>query len=329
MPMRNQEKRERVMKHNLMNRKAVVIFCALLCCGLWGISTPIVKMGYSHVDPTHVPSLLLWAGLQFVVSGLLTIGVYSAVSRKFLFPQKGSGKGVALLALLQTVLQYSLLYTGLLYTSSVKGAILKSTDVFFVALISSLIFRLETLTVKKLLSCVIGFAGIIVMNLNGLSLQISPLGDGLVLLGILSYSFSVIVTKLFAQKEDPIVLCGYQMALGGGVMLLIGVAGNGTMDLWGMLPVFVCLCAIYAVSYTLWTVLLKHNSPSGVTIYSFMTPVFGVLFSSFLLSEDGGVATGNLVVALILVCAGILLWGYEKKAAPKEKSPKTADGEDA
>ena len=150
------------------------------------------------------------------------------------------------------------------------------------------------------------------MNLDGLSLNINPVGDGLVLLGIISYSFSVIMTKLFAQKENPIVLCGYQMGLGGAILLLLGVILDGKFNFVGMLPVFICLSLIYAVSYTLWTVLLKDNPASSVTIYSFMTPVFGVIFSSLLLSEDSGVATVNLIIALVLVCLGILLWSYEK-----------------
>lgn len=301
------------MIKKLMNSKAFVIFGALFCCALWGISTPIVKVGYNYIDASHIPSLLLWVGLQFVVSGFLTIGIYSIFSKKFIFPKKESVKGVVIISVLQTVLQYSLLYIGLSQTTSVKGAILKSTDVFFVALIASLLFKLEKLTVKKLISCVIGFCGIIVMNLDGLSLNINPVGDGLVILGIISYSFSVIMTKLFAQKENPIILCGYQMSLGGVILLLIGVMLNGKFDFIGMLPVFICLSLIYAVSYTLWTVLLKYNPASSVTIYSFMTPVFGVIFSSLLLSEDKGVAVTNLIIALLLVCIGIILWGYEKK----------------
>ncbi len=297
----------------LMNSKALVIFGALFCCALWGISTPIVKAGYEYVDESHVPSLLLWVGSQFIVSGILTISIYSIISKRFVFPQKESVKGVVIVSVLQTVLQYSLLYIGLSQTTSVKGAILKSTDVFFVALIASFVFKTEKLTAKKLLSCIIGFLGIVIMNLNGLSFNINPVGDGLVLLGIISYSFSVIMTKLFAQKENPIILCGYQMGLGGVVLLLIGVIFDGKFDFFGMLPVFICLSLIYAVSYTLWTVLLKNNPASSVTIYSFMTPVFGVIFSSLLLSEDGGVATVNLIMALLLVCAGIILWGYEKK----------------
>jgi len=300
-----------IQKH--MRSKSFAIFGALFCCALWGISTPIVKLGYDHVDASHIPSLLLWVGSLFSVSGFVTVGVCSIFSKKLAVPTKGSIKGVAIISLLQTVLQYALLYIGLSQTTSVKGAILKSTDVFFVALIASLIFKLEKLTAKKLFSCIIGFCGIIIMNLDGLSLHIHPVGDGLVLLSVVSYSFSVIATKLFAQKEDPIILCGYQMGLGGVVLLLIGAILHGTFDFVGMLPVFICLALIYAISYTLWTVLLKYNPASSVTIYSFMIPVFGVIFSALLLEEDGGVAAVNLICALVLVCVGILLWGYEKK----------------
>lgn len=302
------------MRHNLLTKKPIVAAAAIFCCALWGISTPLVKMGYAYLDSSHLPSLLLWVGLLFLCAGLLTVGAYSLVSKKPMLPKAGSWKGVALIAVLQTVLQYSFLYIGLQYTTSVKGAILKSTDVFFVTLLASLLFKLEKLTAKKLLSCVIGFLGIIIMNLDGLSLNISPLGDGLVVLSILSYSFGSLFVKLYARDEDPIVLSGCQMALGGMVVLLAGALLGGKLNFIGMLPIFLTLALIYAVSYTLWTVLLKHNSPSGITIFSFMTPVFGVLFSALLLNEEGGVAPLSLVIALILVCIGVLLGSYEKKA---------------
>lgn len=301
------------MKAKLLHNKAFAAAAALFCCALWGISTPIVKLGYRFTDASHVPSLLLWVGLEFLVAGGLTIGSYSLVSRRLMVPRRKSLKGVALISLLQTVLQYTLLYLGLLHTTSVKGAILKSTDVFMVILIASLIFRQEALTLRKILSCLIGFGGIIIMNLDGLSLSFNVLGDGLVLLAMVSYSFSAVLTKVFARDEDPITLCGWQMTLGGTVMVLVGALFHGSLDFAGMLPVFLCLAVIYAVSYPLWTVLLKHHPASGITIYSFTTPVFGVAFSALLLTEDGGVAPLNLVVALVLVCAGILLWGGEKK----------------
>ena len=201
------------MWNKLKTSKLFMSLGALFCCALWGISTPIVKMGYAYTDASHVPSLLLWAGIQFVVAGLLTIGFCSILSKRFAVPKKENLGGVVIVSLTQTVLQYALLYIGLLYTSSVKGAILKSTDVFFVTLLAGLVFKTETITLRKILACIIGFSGIVVMNLKGLSLSFN-LGDGLVLLGILFYAFSVIMTKLFAQKEDP--LCAQRLPNAAG-----------------------------------------------------------------------------------------------------------------
>jgi drug/metabolite transporter (DMT)-like permease len=180
-------------------------------------------------------------------------------------------------------------------------------------LIASLIFRQEKLTVKKILSCIVAFAGIIIMNLDGLSLNFNLLGDGLVVLGTAFYSLSVVITRLVAQDEDPIVLCSYQMALGGIGMLLIGALFGGGLDLLAMLPIILCLSLIYAVSYSLWTVLIKFNPASKVAIHSFMIPVFGVIFSAIMLQEQGGVNTLNLILALVLVCVGILIWGKSSK----------------
>ena len=56
------------MMKKLFSSKVFAMLGALFCCALWGISTPIVKMGYEHVDEAHIPSLLLWVGAQFVLA---------------------------------------------------------------------------------------------------------------------------------------------------------------------------------------------------------------------------------------------------------------------
>lgn len=296
----------------MKSNKLLSSLTALLCCALWGISTPIVKMGYAHVDESHLPSLFAWVGTQFMLAGLMTVIIYSIISKKIVFPKKAETGGILTVSLLQTVLQYSLLYIGLVYTTSVKGAILKSTDVFFVALLAGLVFRLEKLNFAKILSCILGFAGIIIMNLDGLSLNIT-IGDGLVTLAILFYSLGVIAVKVFAKKQDPVTLSAYQMLIGGAVLMMVGFSLGGKFDLLPMLPIILTLSAIYAVSYSLWSFLLKYCPASGIIIYSFTTPVFGVIFSALLLTEDSGVAIPSLVIAMLLVCVGIVLSGIEKE----------------
>ena len=61
------------------------------------------------------------------------------------------------------------------------------------------------------------------------------------------------------------------------------------------------LALVSAVAYTLWGCLLKHNPVSRVTIFGFLTPVFGVVLSALLLSEGGALgwsALGALVSGL-------------------------------
>lgn len=300
------------MSLDLFKNKWLVSLTALFCCALWGISTPIVKLGYEFLDKYDAFTLILWAGVQFVLAGLIIIVFYSIFIKRLVFPERKSIKRIASISLLQTILQYSLLYIGLMHTTSVKSAILKCTDVFFIMLIASLIFRQEKITATKLISCIIGFAGIIVINLNGLTFSVNLLGDGLVLMAIISYSFSAVLIKRYCENENPITLCGYQMMIGGAVMTLIGVVFGGTFNFAAMFPIILFLSIAYALAYSLWTVLLKCNSVSRVSIHSFITPIIGVVSSNVILSEKSNVSTINIIIALVLVCIGIIMWSVKQ-----------------
>lgn len=296
------------MNKNPFTNTAFVSVSALFCCALWGISTPVIKIGYRFVDTRSIPSLLLWAGLQFAIAGTLTVTVLSIVLGRFVLPQRKSLAGIAKIALFQTVLQYTFSYIGLLHTTAVKGTILKGSDAFISMLVASLLFKQEKLTPKKILACMIGFSGIVIVNLQGLDLNINPLGDGLVLLSIFVYSISAAITKQYAAYESPIVLSGYQMIIGGIAMILVGATLNGSFNFTGSLPIILCLSAIYALSYALWGILLKNNPVSKISMYSFMTPVFGVIFSCIMIQEESNISPVNLVIALLLICTGIILW---------------------
>lgn len=304
--------RKRINKEIIKN-SVFASFSAIICCALWGISTPIVKMGYAYVNAKSIPSLLLWVGIQFALGGALTLFICNFANKGSFKIKFGDFKGIALISLFQTILQYICLYIGLSNTTAVKGAVIKSTDVFFIMIISSLIFKQEKLTLKKIIACAIGFFGILVMNLDGLSLDINLKGDIVVLLGIVFYSFAVVLTKNVSKNIDPIFLCGSQMLLGGIIMMVIGFAFGGTLNIVKMLPIIIILSLIYAISYSLWTLLLKHHPASKVAIFSFMTPLLGVVFSALLINEEIGASITNLLIALVLVCSGIILWSTNQE----------------
>lgn len=216
----------------------------------------------------------------------------------------------------QTIIQYIFFYVGLANTTGVKGTIASGSNAFFAMLIASLIFKQEKLTLKKVFACVIGFAGIVLVNLNGLDFSMNFTGDAFVLFSAIAYAVSSVLIKRYSKYEDPVVLSGYQFVTGGIVMMIIGAAFGGAIAVTGVkaAAVLVYLSFLSAVAYSLWGVLLKYNPVSRVTVYSFMIPVFGVLLSKLMLSETNNVPTVNLLITLVLVCTGIVILNYKKDA---------------
>ena len=97
-------------------------------------------------------------------------------------------------------------------------------------------------------------------------------------------------------------------------MVIVALLLGGHIDLSSIkaIGVLLYLSALSAVAYSLWGVLLKHNPVSKVSIYSFMTPVFGVLLSVLLLSEPSSATPIQLIITLVLICTGILIVNYKK-----------------
>ena len=301
---------------HLLTRTPIVAAIATFCCARWGSATPFIKIGYELILETKdTASTILFAGIRFTLAGLLTVLIYSIAYKRFLYPKRENLGRVAVVSAFQTVLQYIFFYVGLANTTGVKGTIGSGSSAFFSLLIAGLIFRCEKLTVKKLLACALGFAGIICVNLSGLTLTMNFLGDGFVLFSAIAYGFSTVFMKRFSKYENPVVLSGYQFILGGTVMVLIGLIFGGSVRIGGIaaIGVLLYLAFLSAAAYSLWGLLLQHNPVSKVTIYNFMTPVFGVILSSLMLSENAKVAPLSLVLSLALVCAGILLLNYKKE----------------
>lgn len=302
------------MQNKIYTNPIFVVLSALLCTALWGSATPFIKTGYESLKVSGTPSIMLFAGIRFALAGIITVIIYSIIERKFLYPKKKSLKYVGIISVFQTVLQYIFFYVGLANTSGVKGTILSGSSAFFSILVATLIFRQEKLTLKKIIACLIGFSGVVVVNLNGLELNLNFLGDCFVIFSAISLAFSSVLMKIYSKEENPVVLSGYQFILGGAVMIILGLAFGGSISFESLTGagILTYLAFLSAVAYALWGILLKYNPVSKVTVFSFMTPVFGVILSNIMLTESGNVSVVNVLVALALICAGIFTLNYQK-----------------
>ena len=302
--------------NKFFTNRIVIAIGAILCCALWGSATPFIKTGYILMLPIKdTASTILFAGIRFTFAGILTILIYSIARRKFLFPKMENMSKIATVSAFQTVIQYIFFYIGLANTSGVKGTVLSGSSAFFALLVASLIFKQEKLTYKKIIACLFGFAGIVFVNLNGLDFTMNFTGDCFVLFSTISYAVSSVLVKKYSKDEDPVVISGYQFFMGGIVMIVVGLilGGKVVVDSTKAFAVLTYLSFLSAFAYSLWGVLLKYNPVSKVTIYNFTTPVFGVILSAVMLTENSMVTPLNLIITLALICTGIIMLNYKKE----------------
>lgn len=304
-------------KEQFLQKNVTVWAGAVLCCALWGSAFPCIKIGYQlfQIPAADTASQILFAGCRFTLAGIFTILFGCLLTRQFLHPKNGAFKRVLWLSMLQTVLQYLFFYIGLAHTSGVKASIIQAFNVFIALLVASLFFRQEKLSAGKIAGCVIGFLGVVLINMNGMNFEMSLSGEGFILFSTIAYAFSSVYLKRFSAKDHPVMLSGYQFVVGGIIMIFAGLLMGGTIPAvttGGMLLLFY-LALVSSVAYSLWGILLKYNPVSKVAVFGFMTPVFGVILSALLLREHSQAAGLTSLISLLLVCIGIYIVNHEKK----------------
>ena len=302
-----------VQKKNTLTKTRIVALLACVCCILWGSAIPVIKTGsrLMEVDAADTASQIVFAGVRFTLAGLLVLIFASIREKKVLIPDRTILKYAVPVCLAQTVGQYFFFYIGVAHTSGVKGGIITGLGNFIAILMSCLIVRNERMTGRKMAGCVLGFAGVVVINLMGKSLDMgfTLTGEGFILISQVAYGISTILINIYSKKVSPVVLSGTQFTMGGIVLTLIGVGMGGhlgNVTAVGVVIIFY-LAMVSAVAYTLWSVLLAWNDVSKVAIFGFVNPLCSVILSALILGEVKQAFNTGSLAALLLVCAGIYI----------------------
>lgn len=244
--------------------------------------------------------------------------VIAAIGKKALRLDLRTMGQVSLLGLTQTSLQYVFFYTGLAYATGVKSSIMNATGTFFSVLLAHWIYKNDRLSFNKALGCIVGFVGVMVVNFSPglLTFDFKLQGEGFVVMAAFVLSAASIYGKRVSQHVDSVVLTGYQLAIGGAVLLLGGLAAGGTLTGFTLksTALLAYVVVLSSAAFALWTILLKYNRVSMVTVFNFMIPVFGTALSALFLDEK--ILEWKNVAALGLVCVGIWLVTQEEKPAP-------------
>jgi drug/metabolite transporter (DMT)-like permease len=296
-----------------LTQPRVVLLLASLCCLLWGSAYPAIKQGYAllAIGRDDLAAQMLFAGLRFFGAGVLLM-VFARLTGRSLTALAPRQLGQAgLLGLLQTTLQYIFFYIGLAHTTGVKGAILNASGVFFSVLLAHWIYHNDALNWRKVSGCVLGFTGVLVVNIGPLlgtasvDSGVTLMGEGFVVMAALVLSSASLYGKRISQTMDPVVMTAYQLAFGGMGLIAIGWVAGAQLPAftWAAALLLAYMAILSAVAFAVWGALLKHNRVSKVAIFSFLIPVFGSCLSVVFLGES--LLEWKYLLALVLVCLGI------------------------
>lgn len=303
--------------HPFFSRRNVVIALACFSCMLWGSAYPAIKNGYAlfAIAADDIPTKMVFAGYRFVIAGLLLLIMALATRRPIFDLSWHKMRQITTLGLTQTTVQYVFFYIGLAYTTGVKGSIMNATGTFFSVLLAHFIYKNDRLSWNKVTGCLVGFVGVMVVNFDKslLDFHFTLLGEGFVVIAAFILSAASIYGKKVSQDMDSIVLTGYQLALGGAVLVLGGYLFGGVLTgfTWKASALLFYLALMSSVAFGLWTILLKYNRVGMVTIFNFLIPVFGALLSAAFLGES--ILEWKNMLALVLVCSGIFLVTKESR----------------
>lgn len=303
-------------------QKINILILSLICMALWGSAFPSVKIGYDllNIETADIFSKIYFAGLRFFLAGIMIFLLHRIIYKKRAKIRKEDIKYIALFGLIQTTIQYFFFYIGIANTTGIKSAILQSGSTFFTVIVSHFLYDDDKLNFGRILSLILGFAGVIFVNLGkDFDLNFKLIGEGFLLFTAIMATIGTIYGKsLGGRNINPFASSGGQMLLGSLPLILVGKVGMGGRSLgftWQSILILFYLAFVSTTAFTIWYLLVQYNPPGEVSVYRLFIPVFGAIFSVLLL--PGEVFTKNILIGLLLVIGGIVVLNIDSRKKVK------------
>ncbi|HXZ08288.1 MAG TPA: DMT family transporter [Paraburkholderia sp.] len=290
------------------------IVLMVLLCSIWGLQQVAIKSTNTALAP------IFQAGLRSAIATLLVFS-WAYMRGTPLFRRDGT-LGAGLLAGVLFAGEFVCIFLGLTLTSASRMAVFLYTAPCFTALGLHWFVPGERMRRTQWVGVAIAFSGMALAFADGFtqahgapagSMLSGVAGDALGILGGIAWAATTVVvrsTRLAHSSASKTLF--YQLAVSAIVLLALALA-LGQVRAESMTPLVVMSLAYQAVvvafvSYLLWFWLLTRYMASRLSVFSFLTPLFGVTFGVLLLGESFS--------ARFLLAAGLVLVGIALVNAP-------------
>lgn len=272
----------------------------VLLCMLWGFSHVATKLAAGDISP------VLQAGLRSLLATVLVMA-WAGLRRIPLFDRDGT-LAAGLVAGLLFAGEFLFIFAGLEYTGASRMVVFVYLAPCLTALGLHFLVRGESLHAGQWAGVALAFAGIV-----------SAFGDGFLAspASLLGDAFGIVAAVLWAATTVWIRATGlarigatkvlfYQLAVSAALLPLASVA-MGEPGVLRWTPIAIA-CLVYQgavvafASYLAWFWLLTRYMAGRLSVFAFLTPLFGVVAGAVVLGEPLRPA---FLAAVALVGAGI------------------------
>jgi drug/metabolite transporter (DMT)-like permease len=282
----------------------LAISLLVLCCAFWGFQQILIKFASREIPPLWQASIRMWGATTLLWLWCRYRGVP-------LFNRDGTLWGGLLVGLLFAG-EFCFIYLGLTHTSASRLTVFLYTSPFWVALLLPRFVPSEQLKRIQWIGLFMAFAAVGVAFSEAFLHGSSPgqwIGDSMGLAAGMLWGLTTLAirtTKIATAPAEKSLF--YQLGVTAAVTPLLSLALGETWGLsysalvWGSLFLQTAVGAF--ASYLTWMWMLRHYPATQMSTFTFLTPVFALVFGVLLLSEP---LTTQLVLALLGVAAGIVL----------------------
>ena len=289
-----------------MDRKAVdglAISLLLALCTVWALQQVLVKAVAADMAP--VLQLSIRSGISMAV-----IAVILVYQGKCLFTAHTWKPG--LLAGLLFALEFLFIAEGLRFTTASHMVVFLYITPIFTALFLSWALPSERLSMLQWLGVVLAFVGLVVAFMYGdETADNAPdmlWGDFLAILAALSWALTTVVIRMSRLSEAPSQqILFYQVLVGFALLTGVTFVSGQTQIHWTtplLLNLVFQTIVVGLISFTTWLWMLRRYVASELSVFTFLTPVFGVLLGAVLLNEP---LENSFLVGAVMVVSGMLL----------------------
>lgn len=281
----------------------------VVLCLTWGFNQVAIKVANEGLQPVFQVGLRAALGCVLVVLWCRFRGI-----------ALGERDGTLIVGIAAGLLfgvDFVMIYLALDYTTVSRSIIFIYTMPLFVAVGAHFLIPGERLTMPRTIGFIAAFIGIVVAFADRRSAP-SPdawIGDLLGLAAGFGWAATTILikkTRLHRISAEKVTV--YQLAVSAVVTLAVApLFGPFIRALDGLVVAALAyqVVVVVAISYVVWYWMLRRYPASQLSAFTFLTPVFAVIFGGVILSEP---VTVNLVVALALVAGGIFLANLPRRA---------------